>query len=47
MEQFIGNAVPVNLARFVGECVMIYEANEVIGINSNDINLEQRIKQYI
>ncbi len=45
MEQFIGNAVPVNLARFVGECVMIYEGNQVIGINSNSINLNQRIKE--
>ncbi len=25
MEQFIGNAVPVNLAKFVGECVLSYE----------------------
>jgi DNA (cytosine-5)-methyltransferase 1 len=25
MEQFIGNAVPVNLAKFVGECVLNYE----------------------
>ena len=24
MEQMIGNAVPVNLARYVGECIMAY-----------------------
>ncbi len=29
VEQFIGNAVPVNLARFVGECVKAYSGDTV------------------
>lgn len=37
-EQFVGNAVPVNLARFVGECVMSYE----IGSNLN-FNLSSQV----
>jgi DNA (cytosine-5)-methyltransferase 1 len=29
IEQFIGNAVPVNLARFVGECIMTYSGRTI------------------
>ena len=39
MEQMIGNAVPVNLAKYVGDCIMTY-----LGIDNN-VNYEQRIGQ--
>ncbi len=42
MEQFIGNAVPVNLARFVGECVMAYEGREIISVHKNNQNFTQK-----
>lgn len=36
IEQFVGNAVPVNLARFVGDCVMSYEigTNPIINLGN-------------
>lgn len=40
MEQMIGNAVPVNLARYVGECIMAYLGN------NNPVNYEQLREDY-
>lgn len=40
MEQMIGNAVPVNLAKFVGDCIMGY-----LGID-NTVNYEHVRKEY-
>ncbi len=40
MEQMIGNAVPVNLAKFVGDCIANY-----IGID-NTVNLNELRKEY-
>lgn len=40
MEQMIGNAVPVNLARYVGECIMAY-----LGIEK-PVNYEELQKDY-
>ena len=40
MEQMIGNAVPVNLAKFVGDCIASY-----IGID-NTVNLNELRKEY-
>lgn len=40
MEQMIGNAVPVNLAKFVGDCIMSY-----IGVD-NAVNYEEIRKEY-
>lgn len=40
MEQMIGNAVPVNLAKFVGDSIMAY-----LGID-NSVNYEQVLEEY-
>ena len=40
MEQMIGNAVPVNLAKFVGDSIMSY-----LGID-NSVNYEQVLEEY-
>lgn len=40
MEQMIGNAVPVNLARYVGECIMAYQGIE------KPVNYEELQKDY-
>lgn len=37
IEQFIGNAVPVNLARFVGECILTF-----LGVSPNEEDLVQK-----
>lgn len=36
LEQIIGNAVPVNLAKYVGKSIMSYEANHIHKIHTNE-----------
>ena len=42
LEQLIGNAVPVNLARYVGNCIMTYDAEETGILNLVNESLQEK-----
>lgn len=43
LEQIIGNAVPVNLGKYVGECILKYEKTQQSSIKKNDTHQDSTI----